>query len=612
MLVWNAAVDPPPNFPPPPSAFPSDTYFQNAWDQQEQQRHSPHHSPNGEGKPEEAPFFDAPPPPIIPETLLQQGHYQNVTGPAAEDRPGHHVAPIPDRSKVKPLFPWEEQPRHIPNRVFPKTDSPPPSAVFLEERKPPTPPPVVPAPPPPAPPLSRRQSQNHGIMSPPGVFPSTITYRNAWDGVPAIQKYASKLVRPEDLPLMPRKPIPSFDRSDYMQSREWEKQSEVGSQDADDEDEDEDEDERGRGRPSGRSRSSNEEERVKDVDLVQEGVQTPRPDGQIGSLPRWSAAVRPLSGTGTMSPTQSFLVSRKQKEYRDMGVQTDVVETRAKAVQVATQVSTLRPSAPAMIRKTSSRPQSASSGMARPGLGDVRRDSFSRTSARAGLGLGPVGEEVGRSRVESLPTRRGGTPLSLADPPSSLAPPAFIRTDSRRSERRMSNPSPMGPPMLPSFAATAGGSPGNGALSPRMVSPPKPPVVPRLPKLSTSSSTSGGASELLTPLSGRPGFGALGFGRPKLPAIGVERSMSGASVDTAILSPPDSVAPSTPFDTMQPFGSVGSAAGAGGSFRKGGGRAWDPNTGVDVIKRGSEQVLARFLRLSSWEDEEAPGAAGER
>lgn len=32
------------------------------------------------------------------------------------------------------------------------------------------------------------------------------------------------------------------------------------------------------------------------------------------------------------------------------------------------------------------------------------------------------------------------------------------------------------------------------------------------------------------------------------------------------------------------------------------GRTWDPKTGVDIFKRGSEEVLARFLRMGSWEE----------
>ena len=35
------------------------------------------------------------------------------------------------------------------------------------------------------------------------------------------------------------------------------------------------------------------------------------------------------------------------------------------------------------------------------------------------------------------------------------------------------------------------------------------------------------------------------------------------------------------------------------------GRVFDPARGVDLFKRSSEEVLARFLRMGSFEEEEA-------
>ncbi|EEB97150.1 hypothetical protein MPER_03587 [Moniliophthora perniciosa FA553] len=37
------------------------------------------------------------------------------------------------------------------------------------------------------------------------------------------------------------------------------------------------------------------------------------------------------------------------------------------------------------------------------------------------------------------------------------------------------------------------------------------------------------------------------------------------------------------------------------SLRKSG-RVWDPARGVELFKRGSEEVLARFLKMGSWEE----------
>ena len=38
-------------------------------------------------------------------------------------------------------------------------------------------------------------------------------------------------------------------------------------------------------------------------------------------------------------------------------------------------------------------------------------------------------------------------------------------------------------------------------------------------------------------------------------------------------------------------------------IHRAGGRAWDPARGVEIFKKGSEEVLARFLKMGSWEEE---------
>jgi len=30
---------------------------------------------------------------------------------------------------------------------------------------------------------------------------------------------------------------------------------------------------------------------------------------------------------------------------------------------------------------------------------------------------------------------------------------------------------------------------------------------------------------------------------------------------------------------------------------------WDPARGVEIFKKGSEEVLSRFLKMGSWEEE---------
>ncbi|KAJ7293144.1 glycogenin [Mycena rebaudengoi] len=164
MLIWNPAVDPPPTTTPSASAFPSETYFPNIWDQA-----PTHHRTQGPARSSPTPvsdaFFQPPPPSDIPISLRQQGHYR----------------------QVKHVFPWEEKPRQMPGRVFPASDAPSPS-----------------------------------LFTSPGL-PTTLTYANAWDTVPSIQKYASRLVRPSQPPIGL---APAFE-GDQWKARSWEERTEA-------------------------------------------------------------------------------------------------------------------------------------------------------------------------------------------------------------------------------------------------------------------------------------------------------------------------------------------------------------------------------------------------
>lgn len=77
------------------------------------------------------------------------------------------------------------------------------------------------------------------------------------------------------------------------------------------------------------------------------------------------------------------------------------------------------------------------------------------------------------------------------------------------------------------------------------------------------------------------------------------RRFSADGSSSTNVSPPSSVSPLSPPD-QPPLNSP---------MRKGS-RVWDPARGVELFKRGSEEVLARFLKMGSWE--EAPGHAPER
>ncbi len=270
LMAWNPAVEPPPDTT-PVSSFPVSTYYPNVWDQSLQ-----YLSDSPSSRDVSSTLFAIPPPSRIPERLVQEKHYVNVLG---EDKKGE--TPSPDRGKIKPVFPWEDKPRLTPGRVFPSTDSPPPGQFLL--------PAVETASPSPSPPLHFSPTQLYA-SSPPSGFPPSFSYSNAWDSVPSIQKYASRLVRhPQNVPPL----APAFDlgesrRRESALFRNWQ-ESEESSVDGDDEDT---EDEGGAAPPS-----------------------------------------RQRSRSGSFATAHHGGKSKK-KEYRSQGVQTIPKETKDQSVQV--------------------------------------------------------------------------------------------------------------------------------------------------------------------------------------------------------------------------------------------------------------------------------------
>ncbi|KAI9460544.1 hypothetical protein BJY52DRAFT_1118085, partial [Lactarius psammicola] len=271
LMAWNPAVEPPPNTA-PVSSFPVSTYYPNVWDQSLQ-----YLSDSSPSRDINSMHFAIPPPSRIPERLVQEKHYVNVLG---EDKKGE--TPSPDRGKIKPVFPWEDKPRLTPGRVFPSTDSPPPGQFLL--------PAVENESPSPSPPLRFSPTQLYA-SSPPSGFPPSFSYSNAWDIVPSIQKYASRLVRPpQNVPPL----APAFDFGESSRRREsalfrnW-NESEESSVDGDDEDTG---DEGGAGPPS-----------------------------------------RQRSRSGSFATAHHGGKSKK-KEYRSQGVQTIPKETKDQSVQV--------------------------------------------------------------------------------------------------------------------------------------------------------------------------------------------------------------------------------------------------------------------------------------
>ncbi|TFY83542.1 hypothetical protein EWM64_g456 [Hericium alpestre] len=439
----------------PVSTFPTDTYYPNVWDESARDRQF-----GGITSPPSSVLFSPPPPSQIPQHLLQEGHYTNVLGEKRD------AAPEQDQSKVKPIFPWEEQPRHRPDRHFPDTDALPPGLFIEREPEPssspsPSPEPVMP-----------------GSLAPPPVgMPKTFAFRNVWDSMPSIQKYASRLSRPQQ-------PAPAlgapFDiaQSRKMESKLFSETYEVGdtSQDGDDED------------------TEPEENPIEQSRRIRSGP--------------GSATYSMLSGKG------------KKKEYRTIGTQTIPKETRNQGVQV--NLLTLPP--------------------------DVDR-----------MGQGKDGRAPGsrarRGSTSSLPSgmrqRTGALDDSSEYTPSHMASSLVGETVKQLS--------PLGSP--------------TGLHSPRAYSP------------RTSSPNLTGL--LQSPPKQPPALRTVTEGAPR------QRTVSSDTMSTSP-SPSSAGLPPSPKDVPAPLSPP---------VRKAAARVWDPARGVDVFKRGSEEVLARFLRMGSWEEE---------
>ncbi|KAF9074799.1 hypothetical protein BDP27DRAFT_1213603 [Rhodocollybia butyracea] len=488
-LLWNPAIEPPPNIAPPLSAFPADTYFQNVWDQGPSKQHDRAHitSPT----PDSGAFFHPPPPSKIPERI--KDHYRNVTGesPSAE--------PNPDLNKVKPIFPWEDKPRSKPGRVFPTSDVPSPTWLTSpgEEYERPSSPELVTEvfspPPPPKPPL-------------PKGLPITLSYANAWDTVPSIQRYASRLVRSPPAP----PPLPSFDDDDYRRGRKsWDERTEASSRDGDDED------------------NTDTDDGAPVVSRLADSDDDTSISGGTGHS--WSRRGSLVSA--------SYGIKTKKKEYRVRGVQTISPEMREQAVQVSILVDS--PKVPITPKQE-------------------QKNTFSRPT-----------------RASSLSLQTGNSKKPHWTPPSAVLPPVVSR------ERE-------GPPDLKITTGAAMGPSSGDDRNSRFPLPPDA-LSPSVPARSNSSTTvtpfsMNALSAQRGPTGSPQNFSPSPLGPSREPS---NESMTSPS-STGPLSPPEG----------QPIGSIASPRRAG--------RVFDPARGVEVFKRGSEEVLARFLKMSSWEEDSSP------
>ncbi|GLB35913.1 putative glycosyltransferase family 8 protein [Lyophyllum shimeji] len=480
MLLWNPAVEPPPTETPLASAFPADTYFPNAWDPSPSK--SPHqpYSPHTP-VPHSGVLFEPLPQPEIPESLIRQGYYRNVTG---EDQKG--ATPSPDRTKIKHVFPWEEKPRHLPGRVFPAADIPKPALFLSPESQAsqtsssseiPTTPETKPSLPPP-------------VLSPLYGLPSSFTYPNAWDNIPSIQQYASKLTRPP----APRPLEPAFDGAG------WDERAEASSRDGDVESEgDESADER----------------------VAGQSLWT------YGRVPKSAKALQRSKRGSSVPGTRESAESRAR--YRDFGVQTIPREMREQGVQTTTTAAPVK-----LDRRSSS------------------ADTENELTPSSPGQWAPSG----RQNVPPLAARHDGNGRGVS---TASAIPSPGSEPQRRS---------------PPIRAT--------------VQPPSPSTHVRSP-LAASPSLSGSRPSKITTSPLKSSVHPSPHSPATHSASIVTRQPSNES---SLGSPASSIGPVSPADGQ-----------AVPSPQRKGGRVWDPARGVDLFKRGSEEVLARFLKMGSWDDE---------
>lgn len=498
LLSWNPALEPPPSDA-PPGAFPSDTYFANVWDQTPSRQND---LPPGPSPPDLSRLFQPPPTPGIPASLVKGGHYRNVTGD------NQAITPSPDRKKVKGIFPWEENLRPLPGRVFPDSDAPPPS-LFLSpgsQSQTSTTTPTTPE-------MRRPTGPNRTLPLSP-LLPNSLSFANAWDTVPSIQKYATRLVKPPPPPPL----APAFEDESYRKGRRKTRddRSEVNSQDGDDEDNADDDDE---GEPTVPSTTKWDDEDESDREKA-------RRRSRRGSVV--SASLKP---TGS-----AISATKKIKRYKDQGVQTTVVEKRSQGIQV---------DPPKLDRNLKRGPMMGKRYW--PPATTTDTSMITHDDVPPGRIVAPQLWNKKKSPTSSPPSH---SPVKLVR--EFISPPPV-----KIAEDRIKTISP--PLMKPSMRSTS-----SSTLTGIAPLPPQPPTTLWGPVRSRASSLRSSTSSIARQTSN----------------------------DSSLGSPASSYGPLSPLDVQSILPPVRKSV-----------RVWDPARGVELFKKGSEEVLARFLRMGSFDEE---------
>ncbi|KAF5368445.1 hypothetical protein D9758_002278 [Tetrapyrgos nigripes] len=469
-------------------------------------------------------------------------------------------------SKVKTVFPWEGKPRQRPGRAFPASDQPPPQlfASAVEEAPPiplpepaPVPQPISP------PPRAQVPAPIHGL-------PSNLAFANAWDTVPSIQRYASRLVKP---PAPPAASPAAFDLVDYRRNRKmsWGERMERSSGDGDDEDNTDDDDE-----PVAGSFRNVEDS-----------------DNETGSPVSTSRTRTPTPRSRNSSISASYTFKGKKKEYRVRGVQTTPREMRSLGIQVSVDLPIKVPPRPSQAspqqepisprtRKVSLTLQQGNGKRWTPSLESIALPPVVSTGTGVGTGSPTKG-----TRSPPTPTQqqqqmlRSPREFEFPDAPA-LAVPLVVRPVAKtQTQITLSSP----PPSSTSPPVIGTGTTPNANAIVNVQAPQQQPV-----PLTTIVTTGGTATR-------------ASVGSPR--SSGIVRQASDSSSSVSLPSSTEPVSPSEgPIGVSSINGVDASLTPASPPPRKPV-RVFDPARGVDVFKRGSEEVLARFLRMSasSWDED---------
>jgi glycogenin glucosyltransferase len=325
-------------------------------------------------------------------------------------------------------------------------------------------------------------------------------YGNAWDNVPSIQRYVSRLARPASfLPVdLPPPTPPSHFRRQSKTFAEAPEPGEASSRDGDDEDE-----------------------------------------------------------IGESEADEPVIVGKHDKGHK--GVDAAVGNSKAPGVR--------------------SPPKPRSRSGSKSGSGSGSRSSDGKSRYRSfGIQAKPNTTE---REVQTL-----ATPPTTRSPRVSTALP--VATPSPSNKGKGPQPWPMHPATQPTVLSHTGYAPGEtvptGVTSPRMHD------------YAFSSPSNFAAPQAQNAIASTPSM----ISPPDItasPLANTDVHLRGSSSDSYLTSA--STASSLPVQSPIDEQSVPRRVPAG--------RKWDPARGVDIFKRDSQEVLAKFLRMGSWENQQTVG-----